>query len=382
MHIVFFASLSACIFVYFGYPGILFVLSRIRPRPVQRKSVRPSVSVIIPAHNEEEVIGRKINNTLGVEYPRELLEILIVSDGSTDATNEIVCSYKTSHVRLLPLPRCGKAQALNQGAREAQGEILAFTDANTLLTRDSLLHLVSNFADPAVGGVCGNKKYASVEGGNVTAQGENLYWRWDKWQKALESRIGSIFASDGAFHAVRSNLFVPIEELAVADDIAISSRVVLQGYRLVYEPLAVVFEEAPTDSASEFQRKIRVVNHSIRAMIQLKGALWRSGFYSFELLSHKLFRYLVPFFLIFLFGANAALATTETPFRALLLLQIIFYVVALAGFFLRNQEIGRLRLFTVTYQFAMVNLAALLGVLSVLRGTRFGMWVPRSGTQA
>ncbi|MFL6203273.1 MAG: glycosyltransferase family 2 protein [Thermoanaerobaculia bacterium] len=376
---VFLATLAATAYLYFGYPALIYLVSRLRPRPFRRGG-EPTVTVLIPVYNEEEVIGEKIANTLALDYPPERLETLIVSDGSTDGTEAVVRRFESDRLRLLSIPRSGKAFALNAGARAARGEILVLTDANTLIEPGSLRPLVDPFADPGVGGVCGNKKQRPPAGADTTALGENLYWRWDKWQKSLESRAGSIFAADGTLYAVRKDLYVPIADPAQADDIAISARVVLQGGRLLYEPRAVAWEEAPAEGREEFRRKVRVTNHSVRALWNLGRGLWTSGFYSVELLSHKLFRHLVPFFLIPLFLSNAVLAAGGPPvFRILFAGQVLFYGLALAGFALRGTRLGRAKPFTVPYYFCLVNAAAFLGVLSILRGRRLRAWTPRSG---
>jgi len=376
---VFAVSAAVCAYVYFGYPALLFLLSRTRPRPVARRGVTPPVSLIVPVHNEEAVVEAKIRNSLALVYPEGLLEVLVVSDGSTDGTEAIAARHQGPRLRLLRLPRQGKAGALNEGARQARGEVLVFTDANAMLEPDSVQRLVEGFADPAVGGACGNKKHRAAIRADATEGGEDLYWRFDKWQKGLESDLGSIFAADGALYAVRRALYVPIADPAQADDIAISTRIVLRGFRLIYEPRAVAWEEAPVEGRDEFRRKVRVTNHSVRALLGLGAALWTSGFYSVELVSHKLLRHLVPFFLIALFASNLVLAAWMRPFGVVLGLQAAFYASALVGFAARRTRPGRSRLLTVPYYFCLVNAAAFLGVLSILRGDRVRAWTPRSG---
>ena len=377
--LLFVGSLAVCAYVYFGYPALLYLLSRLRPRPVQRGAVRPSVTIVVPAYNEEAVIEAKIRNSLAQLYPDGLLEVLVVSDGSTDGTDDIVRRWASPAVRLLRRPRQGKIAALNDAAVLASGDVLVLTDANSLLEPEAVATLVESFADPQVGAVCGNKKLRPPADGDATQGGEGLYWRYDKWQKGLESTIGSIFAADGTLHALRRELFVPVADYAQADDIAISTRVVLQGYRLVYDDGAVAWEEAPAEGAAEFRRKVRVTNHSVRALLGLGGRLWSSGFYSVELVSHKLLRHLVPFFLLLLLLSNAALALTEPLFRVALGWQLLFYAAAALGFQLRRRRAGRRRLLTVPYYFCLVNAAALLGVLSIVRGARLAVWTPRGG---
>lgn len=371
--------LSFCAYIYFGYPLLMLLLARLRPRPVRREAIQPSVSLIVPVHNEESVVAEKIENSLALDYPRERLEILVVSDGSTDGTEAVVSRFEKDGVRLLSLPRRGKAHALNEGVSRAKGAIVVLTDANAMLTRESLSHLVSNFADPEVGGVCGNQKYRTAPGADATERGENLYWRLDKWIKSQESAFGSIFAADGSLYGLRRELYCPIVEPAQADDIAISTRVVLQGKRLVYEPLAVAFEDPPVEGMHEFQRKIRVTNHSVRALLSLGSRLWTSGFYSFELLSHKLFRHLVPFALVPLFAANAALWQGPLLFQAALALHVAFYALAAAGFLARGTPAGKTKLLSVPFYFCLANAAALFGVIDILLGRRVQAWTPRTG---
>jgi biofilm PGA synthesis N-glycosyltransferase PgaC len=375
--VVFGLAAAVTLYVYFGYPALLLALARLRPRPVAEGAITPSMTLIVPTFNEEAVIEGKIRNTLALDYPQEHLELLILSDGCTDDTCAIAAGFAGDVVRLVELPRGGKAAALNRGAAESRGEILVFTDANVELAPDALRMLARSFADPAVGGVSGKKKYVVRRGGDTTEQGENLYWRWDQWQKSLESTIGSIFAADGTLYAVRRSLYVPIDDPAQADDIAISARVVLQGHRLLFDPRAVAYEEAPAEGAAELRRKIRVTNHSVRALLNLGPALWTSGFYSVELLSHKLVRHLIPFFLILIALSSLWLARSSHLFRLVVVLQAGFYLLAIIGALLRHHRGGAFRVFSVPYYFCLVNTAAFLGVLSIARGARVREWSPR-----
>ncbi|MFP3940758.1 MAG: glycosyltransferase family 2 protein [Thermoanaerobaculia bacterium] len=391
-------------YVYLGYPALLWVLARLRPRPVAFGLVRPPVTFVVPAHDEEASIGAKIDDCLAQRYPPDRLEVVVVSDGSTDGTEAIVRgrAARDPRVRLLAVPRGGKALALNAGARAARGEVLVLTDANALLAPEALVRLVEPFADPEVGGVCGRKRHRPAGEGDATARGEGLYWRWEQWQKSLESRIGSVYAADGTLYAVRRSLYVPIAEPAQADDIAVSARVPLAGRRLLFEPAAVAWEEPPAEGRAELRRKVRVTNHSLRALWNLGPRLWRSGFYSVELLSHKLLRHLLPFPLLALLVTNAALVLRLAPgpeaawsgalsgpagtpgllwplLVLLLAAQGALYALGLAGFLLRGTRAGGLPFLSIPYYFSMVNLAAFLGALSVLRGVRPALWTPRKG---
>lgn len=377
--VAFWFSAGVCLYLYAGYAALLWIRSRVAPRPIASGGREPSLSIVIPVHNEAEILEAKLANTFESDYPREKLEVLVVSDGSTDGTAEIAAGWSGSGVRLLELERSGKAAALNAGAAAATGEILVLSDANGMLERSTLKRLVAPFGDPEVGGVCAHKRYRIVTGSDTTEVGENLYWRYDSWQKRLESAAGSVFAADGTLYALRRELYSPIVEPAQADDIAVSTRIVLGGARLVYAPEAVVWEEAPTEGVAEFRRKVRVTNHSVRALWNLGGALWSSGFYSVQLLSHKLLRHLAPIFLASLVVANAFLLGESWVYRAAAWAQGGFYGSAALGFLARGTSFGRLRALSVPYYFSMVNFAALLGVLSILRGERLARWTPRQG---
>jgi len=368
MTTVFWISLAVCIYVYFGYPALLWLLSRARPRSVREGEVTPAATLIIPACNEEKNIAAKIENTLALDYPP--VEILVVSNGSTDATDDIVRRY-ADRVTLIALGKAGKIEALNEGARRASGEILVFTDADFLLDPHALRTLARKFHDPEVGGVCGARRSGRRDG-DSTGDGEGLYTSWDQWQKVRESRIGSVFAADGLLYAIRRELYMPVTDPAQADDIAISARIPILGYRLLFEPKATAWENATVEASSELRRKVRVTNHSVRALLNLRSRLFTSGFYSVELLSHKLLRHFIPCFLILLLISSAA------AYPAAFIGQLGFYSLAVAGALLRNRKTGRAKILAVPYFFTFVNAAALAGILSLLRGKRTAAWSTRS----
>jgi cellulose synthase/poly-beta-1,6-N-acetylglucosamine synthase-like glycosyltransferase len=373
-------SFIVCLYVYAGYPALLVVLSYLRPRPVRRGEYRPRITVIIPAFNEEASIAGKIRGTLANGYPEHLLEILVASDGSTDRTNEIVRSLEGPRVHLLALPRNGKVAALNSAVRYVTGDIVVFTDADVVLDEGALSRLVSNFADPDVGAATGRKAYLRQTSQSAIERGDGLYSRFDEWQKLMESHIGSTIGAHGALHALRRDLYVTVEDTTVADDMAISMQVVLQGKRLVYEREAIARVARPGEVRTEFARKVRIANQVMRAMFGLKTALWTSGFYSVQLISHKLLRYFVPVFLTLMFVSNAVLAVDSVSWRALLVLQSGFYGAAVAALLLGNRCRGAwLRVLTIPYFFCAVNAGALVALLTLARGRRSATWAPGAG---
>lgn len=371
------AGVAGCLYAYAGYPLLLLLLARVRPRPVRAADVLPSVTVICAAHDEEAVIEAKIRNTLALDYPPERLRLVIASDGSTDRTEAIARRFAGPRVRVLSLGRVGKMAALERAVRKSHGAVLVFTDANVLLERDAVRSLVRPLADPSVGGVCGTKRLRPR--GDSTGEGEGLYWRYDQAVKALETRVGSVYGSDGALYAIRRRLYQPVANGSQADDLAISARVVLQGYRLVYEPAAVCWEDAPADGMAELRRKVRVANHGLRAVLDLWEALLGAPVYGLQLLSHKVLRHMVPLFLLLILTGSAALALQAPLFRLLLAAQAAFYALALMGWLGRASRAGRHPLLSVPYYFSLVNTAAALALVELLRGTRRAVWSPRSG---
>lgn len=379
MTLVFWFCLGVCSYIYFGYPGLLLVLSKFRSKPVREGDVTPRMTFVIPAYNEEKTIAAKIENTLSLDYPGDKIEIVVASNGSTDRTNKIVSQWNDPRVRLVALERPGKMQALNEGVRAATGEVLVFTDADFLLDSHSLRLMARKFADPEVGGVCGARNTSMHRGGDSTGEGEGLYHRWDKWQKVRESEIGSVFAADGLLYAIRRQLYVPIDDPNQSDDQAISMRVVLQGYRLLFEPKATAWENAPVNAESEFKRKVRITQHSVASLLKLGRPLYTSGWYSVELLSHKLVRHMVAFFLIPLFIANAFIARRSRFYKMTMIGQIVFYALAAVGALLRNKPAGKAKPFYIPYYFTFVNTTAFLGLLTMLRGHKQeDVWSTRS----
>lgn len=375
--VVFGAAGLTCAWVYCGYPLLLLVLARLRPRPVLRAPGNLAVTLIIPSHNEEATLPAKLRNCLELDYPEDRLEVLVASDGSTDGSAAAVETLGDPRVRFLALPRVGKIEALNRAAAAAEGEILAFTDANTVLDRSALRRLMEPFADPTVGAATGRKLPLAQRFADSTARGEGAYWDWENRLKSLESQIGSCYIGDGALHAVRRRLFAPLVFHAQSDDMAISMRAVIQGYRLIFEPAAVVYEEGTESGSDEFRRKVRVTSHSLSALFHLGPALWTSGFYSVELISHKLLRHLVPFFLLLMLLASAVLAGSGVWWRLALAAQLGFYGAAAVGWLLRGQPVGRTPLLWMPYYFCLVNGAALVGTLRLILGRAPTRWVPR-----
>jgi cellulose synthase/poly-beta-1,6-N-acetylglucosamine synthase-like glycosyltransferase len=367
---------AVVVWVYAGYPLLLAALGRIRPRPRQRGPTRKSVTVLVAAHNEEEVIDAKLANVRATDYPLSLIEVVVVSDGSTDGT--VQAARRAGADRVLDLPRVGKITALNEGVQAAAGEILVFTDADSFLLHDTLDQLLANFADPDVGGVSANEMSRTGSDASGVARGEGVYWRYEQWIKRLEDKVGSAVSASGRLYAIRRSLFRPSTVTSGTDDFVISTQVLKAGRRLAFDEHTVVEVDSPRDAASEFKRKVRVMNRGLRAAFSLGELLlpWRGGFYSVQVLSHKILRRLLPFFLLSELAAGIWLTTLNPVWWLALGPQLIFYGLAAAGWAGRSRGWGRARPVWVAYYFCLVNLAAAAAVLSVLGGVRFERWDP------
>lgn len=362
--------------VYIGYPVVLALLGRLRRRPRRRAPLELPLSVIVAAHDEAEVIADKVANVLASDYPSSLLELIVASDGSGDGTVEAAQAAGAAIV--LDLPRIGKLSALNRAEQVSSGEILVFTDADSMFEAGTLRRLVSNFADEEVGGVGANVVRLVNENGRPVARGEGLYWRYERLLKRLEDRIGSVVSASGQLYAVRRSYFSALTETAGTDDFLISSQVVKEGGRLAFDERASVFVTTPEDGGTELRRKVRVMNRGLRSAIALGVALLptRTGLYALEVVFHKILRRFVAFFLLALLASSVALTVRSPGWWIVLGPQLAFYGLAAAGGLLARTRWGRLKPLWVPYYFCLANGAAAVAVLSLLAGRRFTTWEP------
>jgi cellulose synthase/poly-beta-1,6-N-acetylglucosamine synthase-like glycosyltransferase len=375
----FWLAVALIIYSYAGFSLLVIIVAHLRNRRVQQKPITPRISLIIPVWNEERAIAERLDNALGLDYPSDHLEIIVASDGSDDNTESIVSGYAERGVRLMGFPRRGKIYALKDAVAAATGEILVFSDANSMYQRDALRMLARNFADPEVGGVCGNQIYLKAKKADTTSAGEGMYWSFDKWLKRLESLTGSIVSAHGAIYAIRRQLYQPPASAAVTDDFAISTAVIEQNYRLVFESDAIAYEEPTASAALEFGRKVRIMTRGLRGVLMRRRLLnpFRYGFYSLELFSHKVLRRLVPFFLLVLFIASWFLSGDSRFYFAAAAAQTIFYILAGAGYTLRGHRLGRFKFFYVPFFYCLANAAAFMAVMRVLTGKRIEFWQPQ-----
>ena len=378
--VLFWLCFAIIAWVYFGYPLALRcgLFGSAEAKPLAKDPNAPfcpDISVIIPAHNEEAGIEAKLRNLLDSDYPRERVEILVGSDGSSDRTQEIVERFRDDGVGLISFPEHrGKSAIQNGLVAAASGSILVFTDADCLLPRDALRHLLDNFADSRVGLVTGRPQYRSASK-TPTAANEGLYLRYETWLRKLESERGLLAVASGSLFAIRRSLWQPLDA-NLGDDFALPLHVARAGMRNVLETRACpVTELTQNTPRTMLQLKIRVISKDFRALLENRGLLnpLRYGRVAVALWSHKLLRWLVPYLSLVLFGTNVFLLH-QAFFEVAMALQSSFYALAIGG--ILAHDTARARLWSVPTSFCTVNCAAALGILKCLAGRTSGVWTP------
>jgi biofilm PGA synthesis N-glycosyltransferase PgaC len=366
MMAVFWISVVLLVYTYAGYPLWVWLRARWRLRPVARAAVFPSVSVVMAVHNEAPVLADKLRNLSSLDYPSERYEIVVISDGSTDGTNQILASAANDKLRVLMSPENrGKAAALNEAVAVAKGEIVVFTDARQWIDADAIRHLVANFADPSVGCVSGNLSLGKP--GNSIGKGVGLYWQIEKQIRRSEAATGSMVGTTGALYAVRRKLLVSIPKATVLDDVYIPMYVVRQHKRVVFEPSALAWDDPPNESGWEFRRKVRTLLGNYQLIRLAPWLVTPKNPLLFEFMSHKMLRLLGPFLLSALLVSSLLL---PGPFyRTALAIQAAFYLLALAALIKsRPRRLGRIA--DVAFTFVMLNTAALVALLYFVSGKR------------
>lgn len=371
---IFWLSVIFIVYTYFGYPILLTIIAKLRGRNVNKRDNIQSVSMIITAYNEEKNIRNKLENVMNLDYPPDKFEVIVVSDASTDKTDEIVHEFETqshaqniSHISVVPIrlirmqKRGGKAQALNFAAQEAKGDIIVLSDTRQLYDKNAISELVNNFNDPSVGAVSGELYLENPEGGGV-GEGVGMYWKYEKLIRKMESRLYSTSGATGAIYAIRKELFKPIPNDTILDDVVIPMNIVLNGYRVVFDDKACAYDRVANTAKQELTRKIRTLCGNYQIMFRMPQLLnpFRNKVF-FQIVSHKFFRLFVPFALIFTLISSIFLAKFSF-YKIMLILQVMMYLSALIGHFLVKKPSFISRLFGIPYTFIVLNYAALAGL--------------------
>lgn len=382
--VLFWISAFLIFYSFIGYPLSLFLLNKI----TKKKSIdintflRPFVSIIIPAHNEEEVIEQKLNNLISLNYPKELMEIIIASDNSTDKTNEIVEEFikknKDYNISLYIVnKRQGKTNAQNEAVKIAKGEILVFSDANAMLDKDSIINLVSSFTSEDIIYVTGRLKYVnSLE--NASSEAENRYWNYDLFMRRVESDIKTITAGNGAIYAIRKSEYVDFDPI-MCHDSAMPLYAGINNKRALYNPNAIAYEKAGETSQDEFKRKVRMFRNILDAIfgVPQKYNIFKCGWFSYFYFGHRTLRYSLFILHIICFIANVLLIKENIFYSLTFIMQCIFYLLAICKklFGFKN------KIFYYPYYYSMTLAAQLIGAINQITGKSKPFWEKAESTR-
>jgi cellulose synthase/poly-beta-1,6-N-acetylglucosamine synthase-like glycosyltransferase len=373
----FWTASALFVYTFVGYPALIYVNSRLRPRSWRQEPILPTVSIVLAIHNGATLVRRQISRLLLLDYPSNLLNIIVVSDGSTDGTDEILRSVRHPSVKIiLWKERRGKAAAVNTGLQCTESEVVLFVDIRPRPARNSLRLLVSNFADPSVGCVTGElilRDESHTPGAKAVG---GLYWRYEQWIRKCESQVDSPLGVYGGFYAVRRELIRLLPEETILDDMLQPLGVIRQGYRSVIDVRARVHDVWPKTLQAEFNRKVRTLAGHFQLLQLAPWLLSRENRLRFELVSHRLLRLLVPVLLALMLGTSAMLALHSPSFALALAMQVFFYVLASVGKWGGLSIAGRIS--GAARAFCMVNAAVVVGFYKFVsnRGPLWEIWIP------
>jgi cellulose synthase/poly-beta-1,6-N-acetylglucosamine synthase-like glycosyltransferase len=376
---LFWFSVFMVFYVYIGYPIVVMLLSLVLNRKVRKRAIEPSVTILIAAYNEAENIKQTVQNKLDLDYPEDKLEIIVISDESTDGTDDLVNAFGSTRVRLLRQePRAGKTAALNMALSYANGDILVFSDANSIYDPIALKKLVANFSDGNVGYVTGKMVYVNQEG-SVIGDGCSAYMKYENMLRIFETKIGSIVGVDGGIDAVRKRLYQHMNADQLPDFV-LPLKVVEEGYRVIYEPGAVLKEASLKSASDEYRMRVRVSLRAMWALFDMRRLLSvrRFNLFALQLWSHKVLRYLCFIFLVAAYGANWLVLDRGGLYVWLLALQTIAYAGAVA-FPLSPPNRWFTPVLRILHYFMLINLACAHSFIKFLMGKKQAVWAPRKG---
>ena len=376
---IFWTGILIVLYTYLGYGVLIYLISKVR-KPKRTigftEEQLPEVTFIVAAYNEEDFIAKKIENTLALDYPKDKLSIVFVTDGSTDSTPTIVRQH--ADITLFhESARKGKIHAVNRVMRTVETPVVIFSDANTNLNREAIRNIVRHYADPSVGGVAGEKRIFKNEEDNASGAGEGLYWKYESFLKSKDSEVFSVVGAAGELFSVRAALYEEPEEGIIIEDFYLSLLIAASGHRFIYEPEAYATETASANVDEEWKRKVRISAGGFQAMSKLSFLLnpLRFGMLTFQYISHRVLRWtLAPLALPLIFITNMLLLTTGGWFYFLTMFgQIGFYVLAFAGYINRDKKMS-IKGFFVPYYFCVMNLSVYAGFVRHLNGKQSVVW--------
>lgn len=381
MELLFWILIFIVFYAYLGYGILLFLLVKGKrlfspsKNPPSDSVFEPSVTLVVPAYNEEDFILKKVENCLQLDYPRDKFEIIFITDGSTDRTKELL--ERDGRVKVLHEDRrAGKSAAENRAMKFVESEIVVFCDANTLLNREAIRELVKHYKNPKVGAVSGEKRIMTSEAEGASAAGEGLYWKYESALKKMDSEMLTIVGAAGELISFRTSLVEDLEEDTILDDFMQSMRIALKGYRVIYEPNAYAMETASADVKEELKRKVRICAGGWQSMSRLTSAFnfFKHPLLTFLYTSHRVLRWsIAAFSLPFIFILNLFLLERGWVYQVLFIGQVVFYLMAILGWYLQSKRIKVKALF-VPYYFTMMNYAVFAGFFRWLKGSQKATW--------
>ncbi len=386
LKIIFWILLFIIVYTYVGYGILLYLIIKIRrffkigEKPKPNPDYEPEVTLFIAAYNEKDYVDAKMKNSLELDYPKEKLNIIWVTDGSDDGTPDLVRKYPNTTVYHLD-ERNGKIGAMNRGMAFVKTPLIIFSDANTNLGKQSIRRIVTLFASPKVGCVSGEKRIINKESDVASGAGEGLYWKYESALKKWDAELYSVVGAAGELFAIRTELYRHVEQDTLLDDFIISLRVAQEGYTIQYDPEAYAIETASSNVKEELKRKIRISAGGIQAIVRLRSLLniFKYGTLSFQYISHRVLRWtLTPLSLLILIPLLFTLAFYEGIlnfglYSTLFWLQFAFYIAALTGWFLENRS-TRIKILFVPYYFFIMNLSVVLGFFRYIKKSQSVNW--------
>lgn len=383
MKITLLLSLIIVFYTFAGYGILLYFIIRVKRLFKGIKTVAedldnlPTCTLVVAAYNEESFMKDKIANTLSLNYPTQKLNLLFITDGSSDNTPNIISQY--SQIQLMHQPqRAGKIAAIHRAMEFVHTDAVVFTDANTFLNKDALIKICRHYSDATVGAVAGEKRVHFDENADASAAGEGFYWKYESALKKWDSELYSVVGAAGELFSVRRSLYQPVSADTVLDDFMISMLIAKKGYRIIYEPEAFATETASENVSEELKRKIRIAAGGMQSILRLKS-LFNPFLYpvlSFQYISHRVLRWTItPFLLILSLVLNIILALEPeaTGYQVLLLAQILFYILALLGFIMEKKQL-RIKILFIPYYFCVMNYAVLAGIIRYFTSKQSAVW--------
>ena len=380
MELVFWTAIAIIFYTFLGYGILLYVLVVLKRIFSSNKTpfdphYCPSVTFVVPCYNEADTVVQKINNCLALDYPKDKLTIIFITDGSNDGSPALIQQFP--NIKLLHSPhRAGKAEAENRAMLHIQSEITVFSDANTILPHDAIQKLVRHYHNPKVGAVAGEKRIQPKTADQAAGAGEGIYWRYESLLKRLDSELHTIVGAAGELFSFRTSLFSPIEKDTILDDFILSMRIAAKGYLVLYEPEAYAMETASASIKEELKRKVRICAGGWQSMSRLLPILnpFPNLVLTFQYFSHRVLRWtIVPFLLMLVLVLNILLAIDSNLYGMILLVQFSFYGFAIIGWLLENKNI-KLKTFFVPYYFLIMNYSVIAGYIRFMNGQQSAAW--------